>query len=450
MDWERIKNSIVDPENARLARWQSLTVVLMVAGYSGYYLCRSNLAVAMPYIIRDMVRDGYDPDYARVALGTVASVGVFAYAIGKFVAGAAADLLGGRRSFLVGMGGSIACTMLFALSGTLPIFTVAWVFNRIFQSSGWVGMVKLSSRWFSYSSYGTVMGILSLSYLFGDAASRAFMGALLEAGFDWAGVFFIAASILLILLLLSMWLLRESPADIGEREPHASPTSLFADEGDTATVEKFGMVLRRLLRSTSFLSICALSLGFTLIRETFNTWTPLYFTQSAGLSPATAAQSSALFPLLGGISVVLAGILSDRLGASGRAAVIFIGLLFTATTLLVLGWVDLRGSQWLPVVLVAVTGFVMIGPYSYLGGAIALDLGGKQASATAAGIIDGIGYLGGVLAGDTFARLSIRFGWDGAFGVLAAVAILSCVPATLLLKDERRATRRARIAGRYS
>jgi hypothetical protein len=43
----------------------------------------------------------------------------------------------------------------------------------------------------------------------------------------------------------------------------------------------------------------------------------------------------------------------------------------------------------------------MMAPYSYLSGAISLDFGGKQGSASASGIIDGTGYLGGVFAGNS-------------------------------------------------
>jgi OPA family glycerol-3-phosphate transporter-like MFS transporter len=57
-----------------------------------------------------------------------------------------------------------------------------------------------------------------------------------------------------------------------------------------------------------------LSLGLTVLRETFNLWTPTYFTQALEMTPARAAQNSALFPLFGGFSVILAGYLSDRLG----------------------------------------------------------------------------------------------------------------------------------------
>src|SRR5215469_16968077 len=160
---------------SRLFSWQLLTVLLMLFGYSGYYLCRSNFSVTLPLITEELVRRGFSPANARIRLGTIASLGVAAYAIGKFPAGVLSDYLGGRRNFLGGMLGSVLCILVFAFSGAVPLFTLAWVGNRLVQSLGWVGMVKVSSRWFSYRSYGTVMAVISLSFLFGDAASRTFL-----------------------------------------------------------------------------------------------------------------------------------------------------------------------------------------------------------------------------------------------------------------------------------
>jgi sugar phosphate permease len=167
------------PNSTRLLRWQVLTVSLMVIGYSGYYLCRSNFSVALPMIIQELGSRGVPADMAKIRLGFIASLGVLAYAIGKFVSGGLSDFLGGRRTFLGGMAGSVLFTVVFALSGGIPLFTLAWTGNRLVQSLGWVGMVKISSRWFSFSSYGTVMGIVSLSFLFGDAAARQFLAVLI-------------------------------------------------------------------------------------------------------------------------------------------------------------------------------------------------------------------------------------------------------------------------------
>jgi sugar phosphate permease len=420
------------------AFWQVCTVTLIAVGYAGYYLCRSDLAVAMPLLIAELAKHGLSPDTAKVELGSVASLGVLAYAIGKFPSGWLADFLGGRRNFLSGMAGSILFTVLFGLSGGIPIFTLAWMGNRVIQSLGWAGMVKISSRWFSYSAYGTVMGIVSLSYLFGDAAAREFLARLIDAGFGWRGLFLAAATTLAVLLLLNLLLLKETPAGRGFPEPPANPANLFGVEGENHKPSSLGGLLATFARSPAFLLVCLLSLGVTILRETFNLWTPTYFTQAVGLTVADAASKSALFPFFGGLSVLLAGFVSDRLGGSGRAAIIFFGLLLTTGTLALLAFGHFGGSQLAPVVLVALVAFVMIGPYSYLAGAISLDFGGRLGSATASGFIDGIGYLGGILAGNTVAGISVAWGWSGAFAALAVVALLSSLAAGIYLAALRR------------
>jgi sugar phosphate permease len=418
--------------------WQFLTVALMVIGYAGYYLCRSDLSVAMPLLIADMSARGISAPVATVRLGTIASFGVFAYAIGKVPSGWLADFLGGRRNFLFGMGGSILFTILFGMGGGIPVFTLAWIGNRLVQSLGWAGMVKITSKWFSYSEYGTVMGIISLSYLFGDAASRQFMSMLIARGFGWRGVFYLAAATLTVVLLANILLLRETPSRLGFSEPPINPSNLFKEEGEQHRPASLRSLLGAFARSPSFWLVCLLSLGVTLLRETFNLWTPTYFTQAVGLTSADAAQKSALFPLFGGASVLLAGFLSDRFGRIGRAAIVFYGLLLTTVALLTLAFVDIRFSKEVPVWLTALIAFLMIGPYSYFAGAMSLDFGGKQGSATASGLIDCVGYLGGVLSGGSVASISVSWGWKGAFVVLAGVALLSSLAAGVYLRNQQR------------
>jgi OPA family glycerol-3-phosphate transporter-like MFS transporter len=425
-------------ESTRRKRWQTLTLCLLVCGYAGYYFCRSNLSVTLPLLIAELGLRGMPPDAARVALGSVASLGVLAYAIGKFPSGGLADFLGGRRNFLFGMAGAVAFTLIFALSGTIPVFTLAWMGNRLVQSLGWAGMVKMTSKWFSFRRYGTVMAIISLSYLFGDAVARQFMAVLIQQGLGWRGVFGATAAVLVALLLLCLFFLRESPRDIGELPPAANPFNLFAQDGEREKPASIGALLQPFLKSGVFWLACGLSLGTTILRETFGLWTPTYFTQAAGMSAAEAAAKSALFPLAGGVSVIVCGWMSDRLGRGGRAAVLFAGLLLATFALLTLGFGVVTGSAFGPVALVAIVAFLIIGPYSFLGGAISLDFGGKQGSGTASGIIDGIGYLGGVVSGDSMARISVAHGWSGAFLVLAGVAAASSAGAAVFLYYERR------------
>jgi OPA family glycerol-3-phosphate transporter-like MFS transporter len=95
----------------------------------------------------------------------------------------------------------------------------------------------------------------------------------------------------------------------------------------------------------------------------------------------------------------------------------------------------------LPPLAIGAIAFCLLGPYSYLGGAFALDFGGKQASAASSGIIDGVGYLGAVTAGDSVARLSVAFGWRGVFITLAGVSVLAVIAAAYLCYLSSKASR---------
>jgi sugar phosphate permease len=429
---------IPSPQRA-FSGWHLATIALLGLGYTGYYFCRSNLSVILPDLIHDLAQRGITASQAQVRLGFIASAGTVAYATGKFISGSMADLFGGRRIFLGGMAGSIFFTLLFVLGGGFPLFTLAWVGNRLFQSTGWVGLVKVTSRWFSYSTYGTVMAVLSLSYLFGDAACRWVMSQLMAFGFGWRGVFVAAAGSLALLLIANMILLRESPEERGLPAPEANPLNVYGADGEHKDEKHPGLIaiLRPLVSSFPFWMVCLLSLGTTLLRETFNFWTPTYFVQFVGLTNSQAAARSALFPLFGGISVLLAGVVSDKLGLNGRNLVIVFGMAASTVCLVVLARTPGHASQWTPVLLVTLVGFLMLGPYSYLAGAMSLDFGGKRGSATAAGIIDGVGYLAGYLSGDTVARITVAFGWKNAFLSLAGVALFTAFVALVLAAHQR-------------
>jgi sugar phosphate permease len=396
------------------------TLALLILGYAGFYFCRADFSVSKPLIIEELAASGaFTRETAKVALGVVASWATLAYAFGKFGAGALTDLWGGRTSFLLGMAGAVLATVAFALGGTLPVFTLAWVVNRLVQSLGWPGAVRIAGSWFPAASYGGALGALSLSYLFGDAAARATHGALLGAGWSWRGLFWFSAAVLGVLLVAHVALLKERlrvPPDLETSRATEHPA--------------------RLLRSQAFWCVCVLSLCFTLVRETFNEWSPTYFVEFAKLSPAEAANKSALFPLWGGVAVLVFGLLSDRLGRGGRATLILLAIPVATVLLAALGLLPASG---LTPVLVGLCGFFLIGPYSYLAGALALDLGGRKAGATASGLIDGFGYLAGVLAGEGMARLSVVAGWRGAFLTLALVAFATLPPALILWRNARRA-----------
>ncbi len=426
------------PHHARLRVLQITTVVLLFGGYASLYFCRADLSVATPMIIEELGPKGVSHDEALVAIGRIASWGVFAYALGKLFLTGLGDFWGGSVNFRIGLAGATIFTLSFALGGTIPVFTLAWLGNRLTQSLAWAGLVKVSSKWFDFSSHGAIIGVLSVSYLIGDAAARQSMGMLIQQGFGWRTLFYYAAGVAGFFLIANLLFLRESRKQMGFAEAHANPLNLFAESEERP--RNLRALLGPLLRSRAFLLVCFLSLGCTIIRETFNDWTPIYLREYLGYSTGHAAKLSAIFPCVGAASVVFTGWLSDKLGVNGRPIILMTGLALTAAALLIMMLIPASTSgSILPLIAIGAIAFCLLGPYSYLAGAFALDFGGKQAGAISSGLIDGVGYLGAVMGGVTVAKFSVAFGWQGVFVGLAVVSALAAAGAGALYGLGRKA-----------
>ena len=410
----------------RLKIWQRVLLALLVVGYGGYYLCRVHFSVTKSLLLEEFGRGGiHDIGLDTTVLGSIGMWGLIAYAAGKFINGALSDYFGGKRMFLIGMGGAILFSILFGMSGSIPIFTLCIIGNRFIQSTGWVGMTRLASRWFSYKAYGATMGIISLSYLFGDFLSRLFLGQLLQWHFGWRSLFFAAAGVLALIFVVCLIFVRESPQEANAPEPLANPENFYGRGGNETEPGNFLSQITPLIRRPSFWVICALCFGFTMTRETVNSWAPLYLTEVTKMSKGVAAQISSLFPLFGGISVLICGWMSDKLGKNARSLIIIVGLFLSTFALYALGRLSTGGSQWVPIVALAGAGFLLLGPYSFLAGSISLDFGGKKGSATAAGWIDGIGYIGGILSEKYIGEIAKHSGWNVAFMTLVTITTLT-------------------------
>jgi OPA family glycerol-3-phosphate transporter-like MFS transporter len=257
------------------------------------------------------------------------------------------------------------------------------------------------------------------------------MGLLLHYGVSWRGLFLFGAGVAGFMFFANLLLLHESRVDQGYAEALPNPHNVFANA--SAAPRNFAALVLPLLRSRAFLMVCLLGFAATMVRETFNTWTPVYLRDFLGYGVSRAAVVSAIFPGVGALSVLLVGWASDRLGRNCRALLLALGLAATAVALAIL--TSLRPASAgvvLPVVMIGVVAFCLLGPYAFLPGAFALDFGGRQAGAVASGLVDGTGYLGGVLAGTVMARLSVAFGWAGVFITLAVVSALAAFGAFYL------------------
>lgn len=402
--------------------------VALLLGYSGYYLCRQNISIAYGPMQKDL---GLDPIY----FGWITSIATFAYAIGKILTGSAADSIGGKRTFLLGLTGAAIFSGLFGVGNGIVFFIVAWSLNRVFQSMGWGGLVNVLARWYPPANYGTAMGFMSISYQFGGVLASLYAGMLLSLGLGWRMLFFVPSFTLAALGLLIAPILADNPKKLGFDS--VTPIGDSEQKNGLHAVESSTYLgrFKALLSNRHFLAMALLSCLLTFLRECFNIWAPAYFSQ-LGASASGAAFKSAVFPLLGCVGTLFAGWFSDRFLQGRRAPVMLALLIGLVLSLLAMSQLDLVANhlhfsrETTAVILMACTGFFLLGPYSLVGGVIALDFGGHRMAGTAAGLLDGAGYLGATLSGIGLATLLVKSGWTQVFlfmGVLTIAAMLLCL-----------------------
>jgi MFS transporter, OPA family, glycerol-3-phosphate transporter len=404
-------------QGTRAGRDYVLVALTLHVAYASLYLCRSNFEAANP-----LLQKAYG--FTDLEIGSIASAATFTYAIGKVVLGTVGDVVGGRRILLVAMFGSVLASFAVSTASGLVMLTVLASTNRFFQAGGWGGLVHVVSRWFAPAHHGRVMGALSTSYEIGNALTFVFCGALVSWGFGWRDLFrinplLVAAAGFGVALLLR-----------GEPPPDApSPGASSPSSAPLEPREPLSRVLAALARRPAFWATAILSMALTFVRQGFLTWTAVFLTSVGGGTKSAisgAIVKSALFPASGVVAALVAGFISDRLGPGRRAPVMAVSLTLLVGAVLVLAHVPTHDTT-VAALRIALCGLFLLGPYSLLAGALTLDVAGKRGTATAAGIVDGVGYFGASLSGVVLGGVAQKLGWPAAFDVVAAVAAVAAL-----------------------
>jgi sugar phosphate permease len=389
----------------------------------------------MPFLQRER---GWDKEQ----LGRLSSAAILSYAIGKVILGATTEIVGGRRIFLFALFGAVIASLGLGFATGFGAFVALACLNRFVQSGGWSGLVNVVSKWFDPARHGAVMGGLSTSYEAGNVVALLISGAVAH---HWGGraLFVVNPLLLAVIGFVAIFTLKDAPTPEPEKEPDGYRATKDVAQPKVSLPE----VLKHLFAQRSFWFALAMSFVLTFVRTGFLTWTPLFLAEVSrkqGLAggDAAAIAKSAVFPAAGMFGTVIMGAWSDRLGRGKRAPVMAWSLVLLVISILVLAH---GGIDRIAVALVALAacGLFLLGPYSLLAGAVALDCAEGPGAATAAGLMDGVGYVGASLAGILIGTVSQRHGWAAAFDAVAIVTALGLVTSIVWARSETR-TRGAR------
>lgn len=402
--------------------------ILLFVSYIGFYFCRVNLLAAMPALEENF-------KFTNTQTGLILSGYFIVYTVGKLVNGLLGDRIGGKVLLLVGISGSVICNVIFGFGQELEFFVLTWSINAYFQCMGWLAMVSLMSHWYTSKECGRAMGIISLSYLVGDFLARSSAGLLLRReGANWSDLFWVHAAIFSAIGILALLFVKPFPEKIGlpDIESYASyvesgsqsPSTKTNSEKKPGSKSESKRWLVIMLTHRWFWMACLIYLGLSIMRYIFWSWSIVYLKDS-GLGISRAVISSAVFPILGSFGAIFAGWISDRMQAR-RGPVL--AIMTTCMVIFIFIFSKIPSDQ--PIFLVITLGFLgftLIGPYSLIAGAMAIDFGSKHTATAAAGIIDAVGAIGAIFSGAGMGYLIDKYEWSGAFMIVIGIASITAL-----------------------
>lgn len=398
--------------------WRKRVFFTLWVTYASFYLCRVNMAVALPGIMEAF-------GFSKTDVGMIGSAFFIAYGIGQFLNGQLGDKWGARLMMPVGIFASVLLNVWFGFSSTLTAMCVIWGLNGIFQSMGWSPSVKTLANWFPSNVRGKISGLYGSSFQIGNVISWLLAGYL-ASRWGWRFVFWVPAVGFALSGIHALARIRNAPEDVGlppieEYEqyggfaPHNdSPErrALVREEGDRHA--GFGFTLRRTVGNPKAWCAGLSYLCLSVVAYGFMFWAPTYLAEMHGVSIYRAAAKAMVLPLSGVLAAFVAGWATDRFFGGRRAPVI--------VALMIVGGLLLWFYPMIPVSrsVVNLCALGMIGGAAFAAQTLivtgmAMDIGTRKAAASVAGFIDALGYMGATLTGVGTGWLIEHYNWTVCF-----------------------------------
>ncbi|HEX5220806.1 MAG TPA: MFS transporter [Verrucomicrobiae bacterium] len=389
--------------------------------YAFLYMGRYNLQVSKNALGTLMTKEDF---------GIIFGAGTFVYAFSFLVNGPLVDKIGGKLGIIIAAVGSSLANILMGVLTYLVVtdqlkmnlvlpYSVIYALNMYFQSYGAVSIIKVKAYWFHVRErgvFGAIFGtLISFGVYFAFDWGRAIVemtrftptgeggwlhrfvrgvfaieGKPLDA--TWA-VFFIPAAIMLFWALLDWWLIRDTPEEAGFAHFDTHDASSGEMHVKLTTLD----LLKKVFTSPLMLLIAAIELTSGVMRNGIIQWYTI-FTAEIPQPGAEYFQKNwgfllCIFGIVGGF---MGGLMSDKFFQSRRGppAALLCGLMFLLTVTMS---VSLFRSPVVVALAALLISMAVIGVHSLMSGTAAADFGGRKATATCSGIVDGFVYLGSTI-----------------------------------------------------
>jgi len=386
--------------------------------YAFLYMGRYNLQVSKNALGSLMTKEDF---------GIIFAAGTITYAFSFLVNGPLVDKIGGKKGIVIAAVGSSLANIALGILTYLVVtgrtkfnlvvgYSIAYAINMYFQSYGAVSIIKVKAYWFHVRErgvFGAIFGtlisfgvyfafdwgrsIVEMTTLTGPEHANWFSHLLRKifavqnqtVDATWA-VFFIPAVIMMFWAVLDWWLIRDTPEEAGFPHLDTHDASSGQMHVELTTLD----LLKKVFASKLMLLIALVELTSGVLRNGIIQWYTI-FTHEVPQPGAEYFQKNwgfllCLFGIVGGFT---GGLMSDKLFQSRRGppAALLCGFMFLLTTTMA---VVLFRSPVVVAMAALLMSAAVIGVHSLMSGTAAADFGGRKATATCSGIVDGFVYLG--------------------------------------------------------
>ena len=415
------------------SRVRYLLIMLIFVVSAVVYIDRSNISIAGTYLAADY-------GISKVQLGWVFSAFLLGYAFFQIPAGWVVGKLGPRRTLTLGLVWWSVLSIITALvppsmGGSLWLLIAVRFILGMGESVAYPSSNQFIAAWFPTEERGKANGWVFGGVGLGSGTAPPLVAAII-AFYGWHEVFYISASLGLVIAVIWYSFARDTPAE------HPSVTEEEKAHIKAGQPVKVGGVMppvpwKKIFTSVDVWGTTLAYIAFGYVAFIFHTWFFIYLKDGRGLD----LKSSALLGTLPFIAMtsccLLGGVISDWLVKHkgqywGRSLYGAITLMLTAGFLIV--GAQVQDPTLAVLVLAGGAGMLYLGQATYW--AVAADFGGPHT-----GVISGLVNMGGQIAGAITASatpwFATKFGWEWAFYIAAGVAVV-CAFAWFFVNPDRR------------
>ena len=419
----------------RFLQFQVLVLVSMYIGYAAFMLCRNTLISCSVEIMQDPLL-GMDKE----SFGHLMSWHSAGAIMGKLITGPGADLLGGRRMFLLALSLTAIANVGFAFSSSFFLFAGFNFFGQAAKAGGWPAMAQMVRAWYPETRYGQVWSVIATSSRVGTIAAGLLFGYLLTL-IPWRSVFLVSAALTAGVIIMLFFTLRQHPEDVGL--PTLLEHTKDKNTKDKAEVSHAFDHLSLLQACFAFIMsgrfwFIGFSIVFLTVVMDFLNFIPIYLAEELKISSSAASMAGTAFPMGMFAALVLTSIFYDRLSKGQLIIALGAQLAFSCLAVLLLWKLDFLATHvQAPVAIVTIflLGLAISPSYYVPMSVFSVAFGGKHAGFLVS-VIDIFGYGAALIFNFFGGSIAEKYGW-GVFlsGLLTVAGLATCCMIIFLTLD---------------